>query len=145
MGIQKNQEFQEKHAERAFQIWPVLVRAAQSRQTLTYEDLSGPTGIYQRDFKESLAVIKYYCKEHLKGYHLTVLVVLKSEGKPGKGLYDVVSEDKIDKAREKVFKMARCQKPGEKKKWKIMFRNPGLKAFDDFRKDWNEKNKKRLG
>ena len=142
MGIQKNQEFQKKHAEGAFQIWPVLVRAAQSRQTLTYEDLSGPTGIYQRDFDESLAVIKYYCKKHLKGCHLTVLVVRKGKGKPGEGLYDVVPEDKVDKVREKVFKMARCQKPGEETKWKIMFENPGLKTFDDFRKDWNGKKKK---
>ena len=111
---------------------------------MTYEDLSGPTGIYQRDFDESLAVIKYYCKKYLKGCHLTVLVVRKGKGKPGKGLDDVVPEDKVDKVREKVFKMAQYSK-ADGSSWEIMFRNPGLKAFDDFRKDWNEKNKKRLG
>ena len=136
MGILKGQKFKEKHAEGAFQIWPVLVRAAQNKQTMTYEDLYGPTGIFQRDFKTSLAVIKHYCKKYLKGYHLTVLVVRKGKGRPGEGLYDVVPKDKVDKAREKVFKMAWCQKPGQDKKWKIMFQNPGLKEFDSFRKDW---------
>ena len=142
MGIQKNQEFQEKHAERAFQIWPVLVRAAQSRQTLTYEDLSGPTGIYQRDFKESLAVIKHYCQKHLKGCHLTVLVVLKGEGKPGKGLDDFVSEDEVDKVREKVFKMAHYPKTGGSS-WEIMFQNPGLEKFYEFIEKWNKENRKK--
>ena len=144
MRIPKGQRFQEKHAEGAFQIWPVLVRAAQNKQTMTYEDLSGPTGIFQRDLKTSLAVIKHYCKKHLKGRHLTVLVVLKGEGRPGEGLYDVVSKNKVDKAREKVFKMAWRQKPGQKKKWKIMFQNPGLEKFYAFREDWI-KTKKNIG
>ena len=142
MGIQKNQEFQEKHAEGAFQIWPVLVRAAQSRQTLTYGDLSGPTGIYQRDFDESLAVIKYYCQKHLKGCHLTVLVVRKGEGRPGEGLYDVVPKDKVDKVREKVFKMAQYSKT-DGSSWEIMFQNPGLEKFYEFIKKWNKENRQK--
>ena len=142
MGIQKNQEFQEKHAEGAFQIWPVLVRAAQSRQTLTYEDLSGPIGIYQQNLKTSLAVIKYYCKEHLKGYHLTVLVVRKGEGIPGKGLDDVVRQDKVDKMREKVFKMAHYPKT-DGSSWEIMFQNPGLEKFYEFIEKWNKENRQK--
>ena len=140
MRIPKGQRFQKKHAEGAFQIWPVLVRAAQNKQTMTYEDLSGPTGIFQRDLKTSLAVIKHYCKKYLKGYHLTVLVVRKGGGKPGEGL-DTVPNGNFDKAREKVFKMAWCQKPGQKKKWKIMFQNPGLEKFYAFREDWIETKK----
>ena len=133
--------FKKEHAEGAFQIWPVLVWAAQNRQTLSYDDLSGPTRIYRRSLRTPLAVIKHYCegKKSLKDYPLTVLVVNQKTGKPGEGL-DTVLDDDFDKARERVFAKARLKKKGD---WEKALSNPGLKTFYKLIEKLNKKNAKK--
>lgn len=121
--------FTEEHATDAFQIWPVLVRAAQNRQTMTYKDLSGPTGIHWRNLRTPLAVIKHYCDENLEDCHLTVLVVNQDTKEPGDGLLDTVVD--FDKAREKVFEVAQAPKK-DGKDWEIMLQNPGLETLKTF-------------
>ena len=129
-----------KHEIEAFQIWSILAWAAENRQTMTYKDLSGPTGIHWRNLRTPLAIIKHYCARKLQWQycHLTVLVVDKNTGKPNHGL-DTVPGNDFDKARETVFKLARQIKKGGKG-WKKKLQNPGLKAFHNLAKKLNEEN-----
>ena len=130
--------FKEKHAIEAFQIWSILAWAAENRQTMTYKDLSGATGIHWRNLRTPLAIIKHYCARKRQYCHLTVLVVDKDTGKPNDGL-DTVPGNNFDKARETVFKLAKKTQK-DKKDWKKQLQNPGLKAFCNLAKSLNQKN-----
>src|SRR5438094_246183 len=90
--------------EQALQIWQALVCAAHHRQVLTYElvaDLigAGPVGKGAGTLAHPLGVVMRYCEA--KPYPpLTVLVVNKHTGQPGKGL-STIKELHTD--REAVF------------------------------------------
>jgi hypothetical protein len=91
--------------ERATQIWAVLVAAAHNRQVLTYELLAdiigmGPPGKGAGTLAHPLGVIMRYCEaNHLPP--LTVLVVNKITGQPGKGLKTI---KELHTDREHVFR-----------------------------------------
>ena len=86
-------------AERALQIWQVLIGAAHNRQTLTYEmladliDMGGPGVLAQ-----PLWLVANYCAQK-RLPPLTVLVVKKDTGQPST---DLISQDP-DRDRERVF------------------------------------------
>ncbi len=90
--------------ERATQIWQVLVSAAHFRQVLTYEILAdliamGPDGTGAGTLAQPLGLIMDYCKaKHLPP--LTVLVVNKNTGQPGRGLTTI---EELHTDRERVF------------------------------------------
>jgi hypothetical protein len=88
-------------AERAVQIWQVLIGAAHHRQTITYEELTKLIGMGDKGFviagkKGPLGRVAWYCER--KGYPpLTCLVVGRNTGRPGTEFSD------LDVQREKVF------------------------------------------
>jgi hypothetical protein len=86
-------------AERALQIWQVLIGAAHNRQTLTYTMLADLIGLPERAQGPSLTLIMNYCKQN-ELPPLTVLVVHKHTGQPGIGL--ITLED-LNLDREHVF------------------------------------------
>ena len=129
--------FNKEDGSNAFQIWPILVLAAQNKKTMTYGELAGPTGIFWRNLRTPLAVIKHYCDENLDNCHLTVLVVNQNKDEPGDGLDTV---DDYDKAKERLFEMARAPKEGGKD-WEIMLENPGLETLQNFAIQLDERNK----
>ncbi len=91
--------------ERATQIWPVLVAAAHNRQVLTYGLLAdtirmGPPGKGAGTLAHPLGVIMRYCKAN-RLPPLTVLVVNKTTGQPGKGLKTI---KELHTDRERVFR-----------------------------------------
>ena len=129
--------FNKEDGSNAFQIWPILVLAAQNKKTMTYGELAGPTGIFWRNLRTPLAVIKHYCDENLDNCHLTVLVVNQNKDEPGDGLDTV---DDYDKAKERLFEMARTPKEGGKD-WEIMLENPGLETLQNFAIQLDERNK----
>ncbi len=91
-------------AERAAQIWQILVAAAHHRQVLTYEIVAdligmGPAGKGAGTLAQSLGLIMRYCKAN-ELPPLTVLVVNKQTGQPGSGL---VTIQELHSDREKVF------------------------------------------
>jgi hypothetical protein len=71
-------------AERAVQMWPILVLAARNRQTLTYQIVEQSTGMMAPGVGKCLDPIQSYCRVH-KLPPLTVLVVGKDDGMPGTG------------------------------------------------------------
>ena len=71
-------------AERAAQIWPVLVLAARNRQVLTYSILGRLIGVPQAGLGQLLEPIQSYCLLS-KLPPLTILVVGKDTGLPGSG------------------------------------------------------------
>jgi len=85
---------------RAIQIWQILVGLAYNRQTLTYEKLSRLLGFKRPGtMGQFLDPIMKYCK--LNGLPpLTVLIVEKYLGVPGKGLITVKD---ADSEREQVY------------------------------------------
>jgi len=91
--------------ERAAQIWPVLVAAAHNRQVLTYEILAdligmGPPGKGAGTLANPLSIIMRYCDENDLP-PLTVLVVNKTTGEPGKGL---IAIKELHTDRERAFR-----------------------------------------
>lgn len=90
-------------AERALQIWQVLISAAHNRQTITYEDLAKLIGMGEKGLFVTggstgpLGRVSWYCER--KDYPpLTCLVVGKNTGRPGTEFPD------LDVQRENVFK-----------------------------------------
>jgi len=85
-------------AERALQIWQVLIGAAHNRQILTYEILAGLIGLPKWTQAQSLWLVANYCKQ--EGLPpLTVLVVEKDSGQPST---DLITQD-LNRDRERVF------------------------------------------
>ena len=89
---------------RALEVWQVLTGKALNRQTLTFEDLAGVLGMAAGIAVTSFVpVVGQFCEKY--GLPpLTVLVVLKGQGKPGSGFSG--DWDKLDAAREQVFDYA---------------------------------------
>ncbi len=89
-------------AERAAQLWAVLVVAARQRQLLTYELAAQACGIPRAAVGGFLAPIQAYCQQ--QGLPpLTVLVVSEATGLPGEGF---IAAADIPGAQAKVFQDA---------------------------------------
>ena len=91
-----------KHPDRAVQAWLILVNAAMSRQTLTYEGLSQL--MYRRKAQgvldKILGHIAFYCID--EGIPpLTSIVVGKKRGAPGADIPIDLSQ--FDTERERVY------------------------------------------
>lgn len=91
-----------KHPERALQAWVILVGAAMSRQTLTYEGLSllmyrkNAAGVLNR----VLGHVAFYCIENDLP-PLTSIVVGKGRGAPGQNI--PIDLQNLDAERERVY------------------------------------------
>ena len=86
-------------AERAMQVWLILVGAAHNRQTLTYGILAEILGFKGAGvLGHTLGHIMHYCREENLPA-LTVLVVNQETGLPGAGL----TETDLNAEREAVF------------------------------------------
>jgi len=89
-----------KAPERAWQIWPVLVLAAQNRQTLTYEQLAQLIGVVPPPaLGQLLEPIHSYCKAN-RLPPLTALVVSSKSGLPGTGFTAAAD---VPAAQEQVY------------------------------------------
>lgn len=90
------------YAERAVQVWRVLICAAHNRQTLTYEQLAKLIGMGDKGYlvtggpRGPLGGVYYYCERN-KLPPLTCLVVGKNTGRPGEDFPG------LDRQRERVF------------------------------------------
>lgn len=72
--------------EYALQLWPILTKAAQSRKTLTYTEVSNEIEIHPRQVGAYLNPIKLYCiVKDLPP--LTIIAVSQQSRSPGKGFY----------------------------------------------------------
>lgn len=71
-------------AQRAQQLWSILVIAASNRQVLTYEIVGKACGTPAASIGDFLAPIQQYCSEQDLP-PLTSLVVGKESGSPGEG------------------------------------------------------------
>lgn len=88
-------------AERAVQVWQVLVNAAFYRQTLTYTILADRIGANPSDLAPPLGMVSRYCS--LKQLPpLSVLVVRSDAGTPAE---DLTFATDIDFAREAVYQL----------------------------------------
>lgn len=86
-------------AERAAQIWPVLLLAAKNQQILTYDTVSKLIGVPRPGLGKLLEPIQSYCMLK-KLPPLTILVVSEETGMPGKGF--IAAQD-IPKTQMVVF------------------------------------------
>ena len=87
-------------AQRALQIWSLLVCAARERRTYTYGDIAAVLGMGGAGvIGDFLGPIMFYCERN-ELPPLTVLVVKKETGLPGTGLTTI--ED-VNRDRERVF------------------------------------------
>ncbi len=89
-------------AERAVQIWQVLVGAAYTRQTLTYRLLGDRIGVGANLLASPLGLVARYCDVKMLP-PLTVLVVRQGDGRPGEGFTWATD---LDGAREAVYDCA---------------------------------------
>ena len=88
-------------AERAVQVWQVLVNAAFYRQTLTYTILADRIGTNPSDLAAALGMVSRYCS--LKQLPpLSVLVVRSDAGTPAE---DLTFATDVDFAREAVYQL----------------------------------------
>ncbi len=87
-------------AERAMQIWQILVAAAHSRRSYTYGQVASMLGMGGAGVMANfLGPIMFYCKANNLP-PLTVLVVNQETGLPGDGLTTL---KEVNKDRESVF------------------------------------------
>ena len=88
-----------KRAQRAQQIWSILVLAASNRQTLTYDLIGRACGVPAAAIGDFLRPIQQYCSE--RGWPaLTSLVVGKESGMPGDGF---IAEADVPRAQSRTF------------------------------------------
>jgi len=71
-------------AQRAQQLWSLLVVSATSRQVLTYDLVARATGVVRPSIGDFLRPIQQYCTENSLP-PLTCLVVSEQTGLPGEG------------------------------------------------------------
>ena len=86
-------------AERALQVWQVLIAAAHNRQTLTYGDVAHLTGMATQGLGRILNLIMTHCRQN-RLPPLPVLVVSKTTGEPSDGYGDTAH---TGRDREAVF------------------------------------------
>lgn len=91
--------------ERAFQIWPLLIHAARSRQILTYTQVADCTGMFTGGLGPCLEPIQSYCiEEELPP--LTMLVVSEGTGLPGTGFTgaDISTPEDFARTLQTIFR-----------------------------------------
>ena len=87
-------------AQRALQIWSLLICAARERKTYTYGEIADVLGMGgARVIGQFLGPIMYYCEQNDLP-PLTVLVVNQETGLPGEGLTTI---EEVNSDREGVF------------------------------------------
>ena len=86
-------------AERALQIWPILLCAAYNRKTLTYGQVGDLIGMGPNTISQPLTIIARYC-DRTNLPPLAALVVQHDTGEPGPG-HPPINDFK--KATEEVF------------------------------------------
>ena len=79
-------------------VWRILADAAKNNKTLTYSQLGEKTGFNHRKLGTYLYPIQHFCKKW-DIPQLTILVVLKSTGRPSSG----IDGQEFEKKRKKVF------------------------------------------
>jgi len=89
-----------QHA-RAYRAWEILTSQAAKKNTITYETLASRLGIHHRAVRFVLDLIQSYCLEQ-KLSPLTILVISKSTGLPGKG-FIAWDANSIPEGQEQVF------------------------------------------
>jgi len=73
-----------ERAQRALQLWSILVLAARSRQIWTYEIVGNACGLPAVSIGDFLRPIQQFCAENNLP-PLTSIIVNKSDGMPGEG------------------------------------------------------------
>lgn len=87
-------------AQRAAQIWPLLVLCGNQRQSLTYDQLSRAIGVPRPGLGQLLEPIQSYCI--LRGLPpLTSIVVSGVSGEPGEGF---IAAADVPRAQQQVFR-----------------------------------------
>lgn len=90
-----------KRAERAQQLWSLLVLAANSRQILTYDIVARATGLVRQSIGDILRPIQQYCTEQQPELPpLTSIVVSEESGLPGTGF---IAAADVPAAQSRVF------------------------------------------
>jgi len=80
-------------------VWRILADAAKNNKTLTYSQLGEKTGFNHRKLGPYLYPIQHFCTK--KGLpSLTILVVLRSTGRPSSG----ISTQNFEKKRDDVWR-----------------------------------------
>jgi putative restriction endonuclease len=92
------------HANRALQIWQILISKASNRQTVRFVELAEMVGIVggvPLPIFAPLHLIGYYCEHH----NLPLLddLVVNSGGVPGEGFFEVHPDADPNAERERVF------------------------------------------
>jgi hypothetical protein len=103
-------------AQRAQQLWSILVLAANSRQILTYDLVARATGVVRPSIGDFLRPIQQLCTERNLP-PLTSLVVSEQTGLPGVGF---IAAADVPKAQLQVFAHA----------W-LEYSAPSEQEFDD--------------
>ena len=86
--------------ERASRAWPILIKRAISRATITYGELGAALGVHHRAVRYLLGVIQDYCLE-VELPPLTILIV-NASGRPGTGFIAFDLEN-FEEGLEKVY------------------------------------------
>jgi alkylated DNA nucleotide flippase Atl1 len=89
-------------AQRAMQIWQVLIAAAHNRQVLTYGMVGEFIGLGAGFLAQTLGLIMRFCAQNDLP-PLTILVVNQDTGQPGHGLTTI---EELNRDRERVFNFA---------------------------------------
>lgn len=86
--------------ERAYRAWPMLIKRAENRTTITYGELGQALGVHHRAVRYVLSVIQDYCLEE-RLPPLTILIV-NASGRPGTGFIAFDLEN-FDEGLERVY------------------------------------------
>ncbi|HKT32887.1 MAG TPA: HNH endonuclease [Gammaproteobacteria bacterium] len=89
------------HEQRAYFAWPILIKCAKNHRTIQYGALAKKLDIHWRPVRHILDVIQNYCFNE-KLPPLTILVVNKGRGIPGKG-FIAWDMDDLNADLKKVF------------------------------------------
>ena len=89
-------------AQRAQQLWSILVISAANRQILSYDLVAKATGVVRPSIGDFLRPIQQYCQEKDLP-PLTSLIVSEKSGIPGEGF--IAAED-VPSSQMQVFKFA---------------------------------------
>lgn len=90
------------HEERAARAWPILVRAAATRSTMTYGELANAIGVHHRALGWTLGPILRFCQTERLPL-LTSLVVREGSGRPGGGLIAALGKRNLDAELHRIF------------------------------------------
>lgn len=86
--------------ERAYRAWPILIKRAESRSTITYGELGQALGVHHRAIRYVLGVIQDYCLE--EGLPPLTILIINASGRPGTG-FIAFDLDNFDEGLHKVY------------------------------------------